>query len=129
MSNRPSPLRRRFVQGTLAALTLATPLLMPVIAAAQDKVLHLYSARHYPGDEVIYDTFTRTTGIAIKRVDSDDAGIVARLRAEGAASPADVVLLAGKGHEDYQEVAGVRRPFSDRAHAHAALRQRREAQG
>ena len=45
------------------------------------------------------------------------------------AAPADVVLLAGKGHEDYQEVAGVRRPFSDRAHAHAALRQRREAHG
>jgi hypothetical protein len=30
-----------------------------------------------------------------------------------AASPADVVLLAGKGHEPYQEIAGVRRPFSD----------------
>jgi murE/murF fusion protein len=35
--------------------------------------------------------------------------------------PADVVLLAGKGHEDYQEVAGVRRPFSDVAEARAAL--------
>jgi MurE/MurF fusion protein len=29
------------------------------------------------------------------------------------AQPQDVVLLAGKGHEDYQEVAGVKRPFSD----------------
>jgi MurE/MurF fusion protein len=29
------------------------------------------------------------------------------------AAAADVVLVAGKGHEDYQEVAGVRRPFSD----------------
>jgi UDP-N-acetylmuramoyl-L-alanyl-D-glutamate--2,6-diaminopimelate ligase len=29
------------------------------------------------------------------------------------ARPGDVVLVAGKGHEDYQEVAGVRRPFSD----------------
>jgi UDP-N-acetylmuramyl-tripeptide synthetase len=29
------------------------------------------------------------------------------------AAPADVVVLAGKGHEDYQEVAGVRHPFSD----------------
>jgi UDP-N-acetylmuramoyl-L-alanyl-D-glutamate--2,6-diaminopimelate ligase len=27
----------------------------------------------------------------------------------------DTILVAGKGHEDYQEVAGVRRPFSDRA--------------
>ena len=30
------------------------------------------------------------------------------------ASSNDVVLIAGKGHEDYQEVAGVRHPFSDR---------------
>ena len=33
----------------------------------------------------------------------------------------DVVLLAGKGHEDYQEVSGVRTPFSDIAVAQAAL--------
>jgi UDP-N-acetylmuramoyl-L-alanyl-D-glutamate--2,6-diaminopimelate ligase len=38
-----------------------------------------------------------------------------------AAAPADVILLAGKGHEDYQEVAGVKHPFSDQAHAQAAL--------
>jgi UDP-N-acetylmuramoyl-L-alanyl-D-glutamate--2,6-diaminopimelate ligase len=37
------------------------------------------------------------------------------------AAPGDVVLLAGKGHEDYQELAGVRRPFSDLAEARAAL--------
>ena len=38
-----------------------------------------------------------------------------------AAAPQDVVLVAGKGHEDYQEVAGVKHPFSDKAHAQAAL--------
>ncbi len=37
------------------------------------------------------------------------------------ARPGDVVLLAGKGHETYQEIAGVRHPFSDREVAHAAL--------
>jgi len=36
----------------------------------------------------------------------------------------DVVLIAGKGHEDYQEIAGVRRPFSDVAEAQAALARR-----
>ena len=44
------------------------------------------------------------------------------------AAAADVVLLAGKGHEDYQEVAGVRLPFSDLAEARAALQRRREGQ-
>jgi UDP-N-acetylmuramyl-tripeptide synthetase len=33
----------------------------------------------------------------------------------------DVVLIAGKGHESYQEVNGQKLPFSDRAHAQAAL--------
>jgi UDP-N-acetylmuramoyl-L-alanyl-D-glutamate--2,6-diaminopimelate ligase len=37
----------------------------------------------------------------------------------------DVVLLAGKGHEPYQEIAGVRLPFSDLTQAKAALERRR----
>ncbi|MCL7461520.1 UDP-N-acetylmuramoyl-L-alanyl-D-glutamate--2,6-diaminopimelate ligase [Pseudomonas sp. NW5] len=36
----------------------------------------------------------------------------------------DVILLAGKGHEDYQEIAGVRQPFSDIEHAARALAER-----
>ena len=63
------------------------------VAHAAEAVLHIYSARHYPSDEALYAGFTRQTGIRIERVDADDAGIVARLKAEGSASPADVVLL------------------------------------
>jgi UDP-N-acetylmuramoyl-L-alanyl-D-glutamate--2,6-diaminopimelate ligase len=40
------------------------------------------------------------------------------------ASARDVIVLAGKGHEDYQEIAGVRHPFSDVAEATQALMQR-----
>ncbi|MCW5630500.1 MAG: UDP-N-acetylmuramoyl-L-alanyl-D-glutamate--2,6-diaminopimelate ligase [Rhodoferax sp.] len=43
------------------------------------------------------------------------------------AADADVILVAGKGHEDYQEVAGQKRPFSDLAQARAALARRRSA--
>lgn len=43
------------------------------------------------------------------------------LRATAEADPRDVVLIAGKGHEDYQEVAGERHPFSDVDEARAAL--------
>ena len=45
-------------------------------------------------------------------------------RTIAAALPADVILLAGKGHEPYQEVAGIRRPFSDVEQARAALADR-----
>jgi UDP-N-acetylmuramoyl-L-alanyl-D-glutamate--2,6-diaminopimelate ligase len=45
-------------------------------------------------------------------------------RAVMAADTRDVILVAGKGHEDYQEVAGVRHPYSDIEQAQAALRAR-----
>jgi iron(III) transport system substrate-binding protein len=71
-------------------------------ASAQEQVVNLYSARHYQTDEAMYSNFTKATGIKVNRVDADDAGILARLKAEGTASPADVILLVdaarlGKG--------------------------------
>jgi UDP-N-acetylmuramyl-tripeptide synthetase len=44
-------------------------------------------------------------------VEPDRARAIGRAVLEAAA--ADIVLVAGKGHEDYQEIAGVRHPFSD----------------
>jgi UDP-N-acetylmuramoyl-L-alanyl-D-glutamate--2,6-diaminopimelate ligase len=41
-----------------------------------------------------------------------------------AAGPKDVVLIAGKGHETYQDMAGVKRHFDDREEAAAALKKR-----
>ncbi|HEX5538941.1 MAG TPA: UDP-N-acetylmuramoyl-L-alanyl-D-glutamate--2,6-diaminopimelate ligase, partial [Methylophilaceae bacterium] len=43
-------------------------------------------------------------------------------RAVKNAAAGDIVLIAGKGHEDYQEIAGVRQPFSDLEVAAQALR-------
>lgn len=42
--------------------------------------------------------------------------------AVAACAPGDLLLLAGKGHEPYQEVRGVKHPYSDRSAAEAALR-------
>ena len=44
-----------------------------------------------------------------------------------AAAPHDVILIAGKGHERTQEIAGERRPFSDTDIARAALAARGQA--
>ncbi len=77
----------------LAMAALAVAGTAAAQAQAQDRVLNLYSARHYQTDEALYDNFTKATGIKINRVDADDAGILARLQAEGSASPADVILL------------------------------------
>jgi UDP-N-acetylmuramoyl-L-alanyl-D-glutamate--2,6-diaminopimelate ligase len=40
------------------------------------------------------------------------------------ARPGDIVLIAGKGHEEYQEIKGVRHPFSDREAAREEIRRR-----
>ncbi len=56
-------------------------------------------------------------------IEPDRAAAIAA--AIAAADRADVVLVAGKGHEPYQEIAGERRPFSDSATVRAALEKRR----
>src|SRR5512145_1851406 len=76
----------------IAALAAATVAACSV-ASAQQPTLNLYSARHYQTDEALYANFTQATGIKINRIDADDAGILARLKSEGSASPADVILL------------------------------------
>ena len=57
-------------------------------------------------------------------VQVDRALAIAEVVAEAAVG--DVILLAGKGHEDTQEIAGTKLPFSDRAHAAQALLRRRQ---
>ncbi len=52
-------------------------------------------------------------------IELDRAAAIQRLVEE--ADAADVILIAGKGHESYQEIAGVRSPFSDVDQASAAL--------
>jgi iron(III) transport system substrate-binding protein len=83
-------------------------------ASAQEQVLNLYSARHYSTDEALYANFTKATGIKINRVDADDAGILARLKAEGAASPADVILLVDAARLHKGEVDGLFQPVKSR---------------
>ena len=107
---RPQTPRRAAATRGSAAFLLAAIALSGAPARAQEAGLNLYSARHYATDEALYSGFTRATGIRIQRVDADDAGILARLRAEGAASPADVILLVDAARLWRAEVDGMFRP-------------------
>ncbi|MBI5626523.1 MAG: hypothetical protein HY935_04895 [Nitrosomonadales bacterium] len=64
--------------------------------------------------EVVSDMTTKNHEIIVNRS-------VAIERAIGLAQQHDTVLVAGKGHEDYQEVDGIKYPFSDAAVAQQAL--------
>jgi iron(III) transport system substrate-binding protein len=97
-------------------ITLACAMLVAAAAApAADQTLNIYSARHYPTDEALYADFTKATGIRINRVDSDDAGILARLKAEGSASPADVILLVDAARLWKGEIEGLFQPIKSKS--------------
>lgn len=71
---------------------------------AEDKVLNLYSARHYQTDEALYSGFTQQTGIRINRIEGKEEELLERIRNEGANSPADVLITVdasrlAKAHE------------------------------
>jgi len=61
--------------------------------------------------QIVADILSGMLGRQGVQVEHDRAAAIAQ--AIAAAGPDDLVLVAGKGHEDYQEVDGRRRPFSD----------------
>jgi iron(III) transport system substrate-binding protein len=80
-----------FTKSTTAVLAAST--LMAGSAFADDaKELNLYSSRHYDTDERLYSDFTEATGITINRIEGNADELIARMQAEGANSPADVML-------------------------------------
>jgi iron(III) transport system substrate-binding protein len=99
---------------TLRATCAALALTAAAAASAQQPTLNLYSARHYQTDEALYENFTKATGIKINRIDADDAGILARLKTEGAASPADVILLVDAARLWRAEVDGLFQPVKSK---------------
>ena len=99
---------------TALALAFAAAALTSIHSFAQEQSINVYSARHYPGDEQLYGGFTKATGIKINRVDADDAGILQRLKAEGSASPADVILLVDAARLWKAEVEGLFAPIKSK---------------
>ena len=76
---------------TIAAL-LGTAITVSTLTAAQAQELNLYSSRHYDTDERLYSDFTAATGITVNRIEGNADELIARMQAEGANSPADVLL-------------------------------------
>ncbi len=66
-------------------------------ATLADGVLNLYSSRHYDTDERLYSDFEAETGIQINRLEGKADELIQRLIAEGANSPADVLLTVDAG--------------------------------
>jgi iron(III) transport system substrate-binding protein len=80
-------------------------------AAGGAGVVNVYSHRHYDADRELFRRFTAETGIEVQVVTASADELITRLRNEGAASPADVLITvdAGRLHRAAEE--GLLRPI------------------
>ncbi len=72
--------------------------------------VNLYTARHYDSDLPLYDKFTQETGIKINRIEGRPDELIARMRSEGANSPADLFITADAGALWRAQQAGLFQP-------------------
>lgn len=66
-------------------------------ASARDAQVDVYSHRHYPSDQKLYDQFTEETGIEVNVVTGSADQLITRLATEGEGSPADVLITVDAG--------------------------------
>ena len=112
------PLPRRsaltLAANALAAATLAGLLALPAAAQAQANVLNLYTARHYQTDEALYANFTKATGIKINRLEGKEDELVERIRNEGTASPADILITVDAARLEVADSLGLFQPIGSK---------------
>lgn len=86
---------------------VATLIASSVSASFAEGELNLYSSRHYDTDERLYSDFTEQTGITINRIEGKADALIARMEAEGANSPADVLITVDTSRLERAKNLGV----------------------
>lgn len=69
--------------------------------------VNLYSSRHYETDDRLYSDFEELTGITVNRIEGKGDELIARMKAEGRNSPADVLLTVDTTRLERAKTAGV----------------------
>ena len=127
---RLSALKSRCLLASVGALAVSLALSsLPALSQASPREVRVYSGRHYNSDKQIYERFTRQTGIRVRLVESSDAAILQRIRAEGRNSPADVVILVDAARLARAAQDGVFQPTRSAALNRDVPAQFRDAQG
>lgn len=114
--------RRAFMGAGAAVATVAVGQLgksravaqqAPAIRVAQaDKVVNLYSSRHYDTDVALYDSFTAASGIKVNLIEAEADPLIERIKSEGANSPADVLMTVDIGRLWRAEEEGLFQPIN-----------------
>jgi iron(III) transport system substrate-binding protein len=117
ISHSPVVTPRRTALTLMASAAVAAVMgLASAAASAQSdaKLLNLYSARHYQTDEALYANFTKATGIKINRLDGKEEELVERIRNEGTASPADVLITVDAARLEVADTLGLFQPVNSK---------------
>ena len=94
----------------MSRLALAAALLSALALPAWAQEVNIYSSRHYDTDERLYADFTEATGIEVNRIEGTTDELIARLKAEGRNSPADILLTVDAGRIWLADREGLLRP-------------------
>jgi iron(III) transport system substrate-binding protein len=92
-------------------------------------VVNLYTARHYDSDLILYERFTEQTGIRVNRIEGNADQLLARMQAEGEASPADLFITADAGALWRVQNAGLLQPVQSEALSTAIPANLRDPEG
>ena len=95
---------------SLAAVIAALSVMAGSVPASADGELNLYSSRHYDTDERLYSDFEEQTGITVNRIEAKASALIVRMKAEGANSPADILLTVDAGRMWRADQAGLLQP-------------------
>jgi iron(III) transport system substrate-binding protein len=95
----------------LLAVALAVGVASFPSALAQSTELNLYNGRHYDTDHELYERFRAQTGIKVNLIDGDADQLIERIKAEGANSPADLLITVDAGRLYRAEEAGLFQPI------------------
>jgi iron(III) transport system substrate-binding protein len=94
----------------MKTLLLIAALALAPTAWGQERVVNVYSSRHYQTDEALYAGFTKKTGIKVNRIEAGEDALLERIRNEGARSPADVLITVDAGRLWRAEQLGLFQP-------------------
>ncbi len=91
---------------------LALPTLLAAPALAQERVVNVYSSRHYDSDRDLWEVFSRGSGIRVRVIEAQVDQLLERIRAEGANSPADVLVTVDIGRLARAKELNLLQPFA-----------------
>ncbi|MEE2567288.1 extracellular solute-binding protein [Hyphobacterium marinum] len=98
-------IKRMLCLGVLSAVALSA-----CGQSGEERVVNVYTARHYSSDDFVYANFTEATGIEVNVISAGGDLLIERVRADGDRSPADVIVTVDAARLYRAEQAGLFAP-------------------